>query len=382
MATSALKVSKSVFKRPVHMNDIARSILRRGNTNTIIVRGLPGSAKTALLALIAEMNGDKWRKPGDHYPEDKFVYVYVDCNDMQPGDLISKIPVIAEGRIKEMFNDIFCLSDPRPKVYMFDEVLKIPRTSKGMVTRIMYERTFGGFPMGPQDIVFGTSNTALDNIGDFMGKHEKTRITEVTMLPPDATTWLAWAAKKRINATMQAVVALNPSMLDTYITLDADALNANPYANHPHKPEQDGFVTLRGLEKAAHFLDDRPMVDDETTLAFVAGTIGDAATSLIQQFIHMEKDIIQPETILADPEGAPLPQNPICAMITLFKTPPAIKTQDDLCKMVTYIQRIPNEMLQSSWALLIMRDPKTDRMAHRNEYFNKWKLRFEKYLTA
>ena len=180
---------------------------------------------------------------------------------------------------------------------------------------------------------------------------------------------------------MQAVVALNPSMLDTYITLDADALNANPYANHPHKPEQDGFVTLRGLEKASYYLDDRPMIDDETTLAFVAGTIGDAATSLIQQFIHMEKEIVQPETILADPEGAPLPTNPICTMITLFKTPSAIKTQDDLCKMVTYVERIPSEMHQSSWALLIMRDPKIDGMAHRNAYFNKWKLRFEKYLT-
>jgi hypothetical protein len=376
---TTVKVSKSVYARPMHMNSVARAIMRFPQ-NTLIVRGLPGCGKTALLALIAEMNGDKWRRPGDYYPDDKYCYVYIACNDLQPGDLTSKIPVIAKGCITEMHNDILCVADSRPKVYMFDEVLKIPRTCKGMVTSMLNDRIYGNaLPMAEGTRVFGTSNTALDNIGDHMGSHERTRVTEVTMMPPDAPTWLAWAAKKGINPLMQAVVAINPAMLETYITLDRASLDANPYANNPYRSDQAGFVTHRGLERASYFLDDRPHTSDEDVLTLVAGTIGEPAASLVQQAMHMEKEIIDPAVIFANPEAAPIPTSDICLMITLFKSPAAIHTQDELSAYVRYVERLPSNLMQASWALSIMRHPKVDKLAHRNSFFNKWKAQFDKY---
>ena len=52
-----------------------------GKELTVIIQSEPGCGKTSLLSMMAEDNGDEWRKPGDVCPDDKWDYIYVEVED-------------------------------------------------------------------------------------------------------------------------------------------------------------------------------------------------------------------------------------------------------------------------------------------------------------
>lgn len=362
-----------MFKRSLTLPQIGRSILLMGATNTIIVQSEPGCGKSSLLKWMAEQNNDQWRKPGDYFPSDKYHYIYVDCNDVQYGDLVSKVPVISERQILEMVAALFRMDDPRPKVIMFDEVLKIPKMMKGVVTRAMYNRTLGDQPFPEGTIVFGTSNNARDNIGDTTQGHEGNRVSFAQMRKPDGDVWLPWAYANNIHDTICAMVKLNPVLLESCMLLDKASLDANPYIWNPEKPAFS-FVSPRSLESASNYLHKRQQLGEENVLALLDGTWGVAATNLLETFWQMEKHLVKPETIIADPLNAPIPGSDIVLLLTLFKSASAIKTQDHLSAYVQYVQRLTSKESQSVWAAKIIKDPRTESLARRNEYLRQWRI--------
>ena len=365
--------------RLVSINDCANMIKTVGQVITVIVRGEPGIGKSALLRLRAIQNGDKWRRVGDDYPTDKYQYIYVDCSNLQYGDLVSMIPVHATKSMEEYVGGILCLDDPRPKVIMFDEVLKLPKAMKPIVTRTMRERTAGAkaFPKGTE--VFGTSNNAEDNVGDTTQAHEGSRVAFVNMMKSGVREWLPWAVENGIDPLIMAWAKMEPSIFDSYMTLSRDELNANPYIYNPWKP-QVTFVTLRTLEIANEFVTNEKVLGRDVTMAGLAGCLGEAAANSFETFLELQKDIVEFDTIKASPKTAPIPGNDIVKLLTLLRTVRHIKTQEDLSAVVEYMQRVPIVELQSVWCMNVLKDPNTDRMASRNEYLKQWRLKNTEFL--
>lgn len=365
--------------RLVRIADCARMIRTVGHRSTIIVRGEPGIGKSAILRAIAVMNGDKWRKPGDYFPDDKYCYVYLDCADMQYGDIKAVIPVHETQSLHEYVNDILCMKDPRPKVIMFDEVLKLPKALKPIVTRTMRERTAGNKPITPGSIIFGTSNNAEDNVGDSTQAHEGSRVSFVYMAKPGVGEWIPWAVENGIDPTLIAWARIESSIFDSYMTLSRKALDANAYIYNPWKP-QVTFVTLRTLEIANDFVANEKTLGRDVALAGVAGCLGEPAAASLETFMDMNKDIVEFDTIKRDPKGAPIPGNDIVALLTLLRTVRHIKTQEDLAAVVEYMQRYKSVELQSCFCATVLKDPQTDRMASRNEYLKQWRVSNIEYM--
>ena len=372
--------NKFTMNRLIKLPTMARSIRLMGHTNTIIVQSEPGCGKTSLLTLIAKLNGDQWRKVGDYYPSDKYQYIYVDCPNLQYGDITSNIPVKETKTLEEFVSGLFCLDDARPKVIMFDEVLKVPKPLKGVTTRAMYERTAGSRPFPQGSIVFGTSNNQIENLGDTTHAHEGNRVSYAQMAKPDIGVWLPWAIENQINDTVVACVKMNhESMLASYVTMTPDMLKVNGMIYNPYDPKVT-FVSPRSIESISRYVDRRLELGEDAMYALIAGTWGEQATNLLETFVMMEKDIVPPEVIIADPMNAPIPGNDIVMLITLFKSANGIKTQDHLSAYAQYVQRLPSKEIQSVWAVKIIADPRTESLARRNEFLKQWRLDNVEYM--
>ena len=85
-------MSKINFSLTASINEVKDLIREIGDTNTIAVISEPGVGKSSLLAMIAEDNGDQWRKVGDDFPTDKYDYIYVDCPVKDMMDVAASIP--------------------------------------------------------------------------------------------------------------------------------------------------------------------------------------------------------------------------------------------------------------------------------------------------
>lgn len=377
--------SSSFSSRPLPtIHDAARSIQLLGHENTIVVQGTPGVGKTGILSLIAEMNGDVWRRVGDETRldcgGDKFDYVYIDCSNLQYGDLLAMVPDRETRQIEEYVGGLFHLNDARPKVIMFDEVLKLPKSMKPIVTRIMRERTVGARPFPRGTVVFGTSNNAADGIGDTTQAHEGNRITFLPMhMPRD--TWMPWAVANNVNPTLLAWVQATPELFESYMTVPADKLAQNPYVWNPKKPTHS-FVSPRSLVTAANYMDQRHVLGLDLTITLIAGCMGEAAAEGLRQFALMENDMVDPAVIKSNPMGAPVPGSRITQLITLFRSVHEIATQEDLSAYVTYVGRLNSKELETAWAVSVMSAPQTAGFCRRNMFFKQWRLENGVYLRA
>jgi len=98
-----MAVSKALsFESTVTINELRVAIPLLGETITPVIISEPGVGKSSLLAMLAEDNGDQWRKAGDKFDTDKYEYVYLDCPLRDVMDMGAYIPV-HEGKTLEYY---------------------------------------------------------------------------------------------------------------------------------------------------------------------------------------------------------------------------------------------------------------------------------------
>ena len=85
-------MSKMNFTPMVSINELRKMIPLIASDLTVVVQSEPGCGKTSLLSMMAVDNGDKWRKVGDYYPDDKYEYGYIDAPKKRDGDLFMLMP--------------------------------------------------------------------------------------------------------------------------------------------------------------------------------------------------------------------------------------------------------------------------------------------------
>ena len=372
--------SNNALNTPVTLKEAALAISRLGALNTIIVQSEPGVGKTGLLRILAENNGDRWRNVGERYADDRYDYVYIDCGTLQYGDLQVMVPDRQTGEIQEYVSGLLHLTSDKPKVIMLDEVLKLPKAMKAMVTRLMRERTVGARPLPKGSIVFGTSNNAIDGVGDSTQAHETSRVTFLPLIK-DLDQWMAWAASAGINPTVMAWARLTDGAFASYMTSSKEALEANPYVFNPYKGGTASYVCPRTLETAARYMDDREVLGDKLLTTLLAGTVGSAAAHGIMTFARMDAELVTPDVIFANPEGATIPGNDIVLLLTLLKLVGKITTQEEMSAAVQYVTRVPARDMQAVWATSVINDPRTTKLAARNEHLKQWRLQNIEYMA-
>lgn len=366
-------MSKVQFVNTVTINELRKIIPLIGGDLTPVIQSEPGCGKTSLLAMIAEDNGDKWRKPGDNFPEDKFDYIYVDCPVKDMSDIGMTIPNHTSKSLEYYVADLFKLGNGKPKCILLDEFMKSPKLLQVIFTRMMLERMAGDVPLptgadGTKSIVFATSNNASDGVGDSMLAHAGNRVCIMRMAKPTPDEWLAWASANGVSRVIRAWVAMFPRSLASYV--DGDQAD-NPYIFKPSMTSLS-FVSPRSLAKADVIVRNRDALSENAVKVALAGTIGASAAGDMAAFLSLEKSLTDVKDIVKNPEDIEVPKDVSAQLMIMFQAVDVLSTQDELTKFMLFVERIPSAEVQGVFFTMMMRSPKALRLARNNAKIAEW----------
>ena len=345
---------------------------------TPIIVSEPGVGKTSVLKLIAEKNGDKWRKPKDVFASDKYDYIYVDCPAKDHMDIAATIPNHATKALEQYVGSLFNMGSNKPKIIMLDEAFKVPKSMGVLFTRLMLERMVGDVALPMGSMVFGTSNNGSDGVGDFVQAHQGNRICLVRMEKPDARRWNIWAGENGVSVTLRSFVAMNPRCLNSY--MDGGQEN-NEFIFNPTKAGQGvSFVSPRSLYKANRIVTNREVLGSQVADVLLAGTIGLAAAKALSVFMEMESQVIKTKDVIANPEGVPMPNDMAALCMMMFNAVDDLQTQDELSQYMKFIKRMNQSELQSVFFTMLMGNKRTTKLAANNDDVKAWTKDNYKYL--
>jgi len=359
-------MSKINFTLAVSIEEAKTAIKTVGHLITPIIVSEPGVGKSTLLKMLAEDNGDAWRKPGDVCPDDKYDYVYVDCPVKDMMDVAASIPNHESKTLEYYVSSLFKLGNGKKKVIMLDEFMKSPKLLQIIFTRLILERTVGDEPLPDGSIVFATSNNSSDGVGDSMLAHVGNRVTVLKMSKPNAEQWNVWASANKIARPIRAWAAMNPRAFYSYTDGGQDD---NPYIFKPSGTAQQ-FVSPRSLAKASPIVSSKDELGEHLMMAMLAGTIGEAAAKSMSAFIALESKLISFKDVIKAPKSITMPDDVSAQVMMMFEAVDCIEIQDDLSKYMEFVNRIPSSEVQSIFFTMIMRGK--PKVARYNQEIMKW----------
>lgn len=356
------------FRTAMTIDELRTYIPAVGHELTVVVQSEPGCGKTSLLAMIAEDNGDEWRKPGDICPNDKYDYIYVDCPVKDMMDIGMTIPNHATKQLEYYVASLLNIGSGKPKVILLDEFMKSPKLLQIIFTRLALERFWGDVRLPDGSIVFATSNNASDGVGDTMLAHAGNRVCIVPMSKPTVPKWLEWATKKGISRVIRAWVSMYPRALASYLD---DGQEDNPYIFKPSSPALS-FCSPRSLAKADVIIRNVGKFTENTVACALAGTIGEAAAKDMATFVSMERSLIDLQTVLKDPKGVAVPKEIAAQVMLMFQAVDTLDSQDDLSKFMEFVNRIESSEVQSIFFTMIISNTRTVKIARNNAQIKEW----------
>lgn len=339
----------------VSLADLRQVIPTIGVTNTILILSEPGVGKTSLLKTLEEDHGKK------------FHYVYLDAANLDIGDISMRIPVHAEEKIKQYLTDLIPM-DGKPVMIMVDEVGKAPRIMQPTMTRLFLERYIGDVPLPEGSIVFATSNNASDGVGDIFPLHTLNRMVVVHLRKAKNTEWAVWAGNNNVHPILRTWAILNPRAFATY-TQGGQEENALIF--NPRRPAQQ-FVSLRSLTKCNPIVCNVSKFGEELTTALLAGTVGLTAAKSIMTLFSVNNEVTPTADVIADPDNAPIPENPAAIYMMMFNAVDEIDTQSELTAFMKFVKRINSREVTGVFYNQLVESKRTAKLAHNNAEINQW----------
>ena len=348
-------MSKVNFSLTTSIDETKQLIKSIGTTNTVIVVSEPGVGKSTILEMLkAEMG------------EDEYDYIYVDCPVKDMMDIAASIPNHQSKSLEYYVSSLFKMGNGKKKVIMLDEFMKSPKLMQIIYTRLMLERSVGDEQLPEGSYVFATSNNASDGVGDGMLAHVGNRVCLVNMRKPNHDEWNTWASANGIARPIRAWAAMNTKAFKSY--LDPDQQD-NPYIFKPSSTNKS-FVSPRSLAKCSPIVEKRSEYSENALTVALAGTAGEAFAKSIAAFISLEGRLTKYEDIIKNPKTISVPDNVSALVMMLFEAIDKLDTQDTLKKYMDFVNRIPQEEIQSIFFTMMMRaKPK---LARYNQEINKW----------
>jgi hypothetical protein len=340
----------------MNINELRKAIPVVAKDLTMVIQSEAGCGKTSLLKMIEEDLGDGYD------------YIYVDCPVKDMSDIAMTIPNHATKTLESYVGSLFKLDSDKPKVILLDEFMKSPKLLQVIFTRLMLERCVGDVKLPQGSIIFATSNNASDGLGDGMLAHAGNRVCIVRMEKPDADTWLKWASENKVNPLIRAWVHMFPRCLASYLD---DGQKDNPYIFNPSK-QMLSFVSPRSLAKASYIVDNKDILGDNSTMVMLAGTLGQSASADISAFLSLEKTLPKFDDILDKPDAIAIPDEISASLILMFQATDRLKTQDELNKFMTFVNRMPSAEIQAVFFTMMVRHKEGVKLARNNLEITKW----------
>jgi len=318
------------------------------------LEGEPGIGKSALLETLGE------RLPTHNI-------AYIDVPNMDLGDIA--MPVIDhDNKVTRYYpNSRFRLHEGKPVIIMLDEFGKGAQPIKNMLHPLLEEkRRLGDINLHPDSRVFITTNLRSDGVGDDFKAHSNNRLSTVEVRKPDADQWLEWAVEHDIEPVVMAWVKQFPHSMASYRDGDQDS---NPYIFNPKKV-QTSFLTPRSAAKASKIVRSRGELDQDSLIAGLSGTIGEAAARDMQAYIAYQDQLPTWDSIMKQPMTATIPDSPGACAVMVFGAIAKLD-KNNIAPFMDYVERMEPEW-QAAFCINTAKSKTKQAVAFSSKKFADW----------
>lgn len=321
-----------------------------GHKRTVLVEGEAGSGKTSMHYAMA---ADPVFK-GYYAPKP------IDCTQLSDGSVWMPDIDRSRGVSRELPNERFGVSDEnhkgvdgaRPALICLDEIGKTRQFIKDVLAPIVYERRVGNYEFAEGSVVWGATNLTDEGLGDHMQAHLRNRLIIVQMRKPTKDEWLQnYAIPNNLDENILAAVEMYPMVFASFMDYRPGGVWAgkklradNPYISDPADVAQGQVVTPRSLHAASDVMLARPMMDEDTLMSALAGSVGHAFAANIMSMVRFGDQLPSYDRVIADPGGAPLPSNPTAMTVQVFQFIKQVQDKDEAEACSVYVNRMRAEM--------------------------------------
>jgi hypothetical protein len=287
-----------------------------------------GSGKTSLLKSLAT-------EFPDHIP------CYFDSTTKSLGDVMIPKLKDLDGNDFVRFapNEEFGVHFGKPVILMIDEYGKADMSTKNALLRVMQEFQIGSYPLPEGSMVFATTNLGAEGVGDLVPPQGRNRITVVKLRKSTAMELIEYGISDGWEPLVLGWIKDNPHCMQSYE--DVKDPDENRLIYHP-RSSREAFVTHRSLHKASMWLSNRHLMDRQTLIAALIGTIGEAAAMDMATFIDMADKLPTLDSIKNNPESALIPNNAAAVCMVVYRVLGCIE-REWVDAWHTYLQRLPSE---------------------------------------
>ena len=320
-----------------------------GHKRTIIVEGENGCGKTALYYALCK----------DPKFANRIQSGAIDCTQLSDGSVWMPDLDKAAGVSRELPNERFGvghdnqkgINGARPVLCFLDEIAKAPAYIKNVLAPIIYERRVGNYYFPEGSVVFAATNLGVEGLGDSIQAHLRNRLVFVKMRKPTADEWVKWATDAAINPMVIAFVNNEPRVMASFLDYEKggmfegkDLSKDNGFIFNP-RSVQIAYASPRSLAAAGDILDNGlGVLDDDTLEAALVGTVGATTAEAMSSFVRFGRDICEYSRVIADPEKAPLSDNPTAQLIQVFQFVSRVADRKEAEAIVKYVWRMRAEM--------------------------------------
>jgi len=300
----------------------------RFTRTTVLVQGHMGSGKSSLLKSLAAQFPDH-------------IACYFDCTTKSLGDVMIPKLKDLDGNDYVRFapNEEFGVHFGKPVILMIDEYGKADPSTKNALLRVMQEFQIGPYPLPEGSMVFATTNLGAEGVGDVVPPHGRNRITVVKLRKSTAMELIEYGISDGWEPLVLGWIKDNPHCMQSYE--DVKDPDENLLIYHP-RSTREACVTNRSLHKASMWLSNRHLMDRQTLVAALIGTIGEAAAMDMATFIDMADKLPTLESIKNSPESALVPASSAAICMVVYRVLGCIE-KEWVAAWLTYLQRLPNE---------------------------------------
>jgi len=321
-----------------------------GHKRTVIVEGENGIGKTALFHALKSMP-----QFANHIAVDP-----IDCTQLSDGSVWMPDLDREHGVSRELPNERFGvnktnqkgINGSKPILIALDEIAKAPQFIKNVLAPIIYERRVGNYHLPEGSVVVCFTNLAVEGLGDSIQAHLRNRLTFVKMRKPTMEEWInEYAVNAGVNANVLAFCHNFPMVFDSFLDYEKggkyegkDLSKDNGYIFNPRSTAV-AYATPRSLVSASDILNAGDgVLDDDTLECALVGTVGATTAEALSSFIRFGRDICSLDRVLADPENAPLSDNPTAQLVQVFQFVSRVDKREDAEQVVKYVWRMKAEM--------------------------------------
>ena len=322
--------------------------------NTFHMVGTPGIGKTASHKVIAERLN---MKP-----------IYMDVPNLEIGDIGIPMPNHDTRTTQFYPNEFWGFHLNEPLCIMLDEFTKGADGVKNTLHPLLtHPRRIGGLSIHPDSVVITAGNFSGDGVGDVMKAHSRNRLTVVPVKNPTTDEWIEnFAVHNDVAPEVMAFAKEYPQIFASYL----DPAQAENHHIYNPKRAQQSFCSPRSMFAASDIVKHRAAYTTNALITALEGTIGPSSARELVAYVEMSDQLTPWDEIMANPSGAPVPNNPSALCIMAFGAVTRM-TNQNIGKWFEYLKRCPKE-LQSVFCLTASKNQQKKDVLFSSHAFVAW----------